>query len=105
MGKAKLITDKILYREIALRLKYIRQFLGMSIKKMAQELDIAPTDIINIEKGKISETTFYPILSELGKNYGLNINMILYGKGLIFIDKGPKIKDAFYQKHKDLFLH
>jgi transcriptional regulator with XRE-family HTH domain len=84
------------------RFACFRKFLGLSQKKMAEELNVKPVDLRKLERGQIDEEIYYPLLVVLFNQYGVNANWLTSGHGYVFSRKGPKTPDDLYQFQKRL---
>ena len=79
------------------RFKSFRELMGLSQKEMADKLNLEIENLETIEKGQIDDDIFFPAIFLLMEQYGLNINWIISGKGMVLIKKGPETPEDIYK--------
>jgi transcriptional regulator with XRE-family HTH domain len=75
--------DKNDIKQIAERMKAIRNALNLLQKDLAKELEISPANLSEIESGAAGPR--YEVLYNLTKKYNVNIYYLLHGKGKMFV--------------------
>jgi transcriptional regulator with XRE-family HTH domain len=79
------MSKQVNYPDIGLRLKEIRKELKIKQKAMAQELDVQPTYLCDIEAGKGNPGPDF--FQKLASQYKINLNYLIMGTGEMFIQK------------------
>ena len=72
------------------RLYLIRKNLKLSQKEMSNLLSIPYTTLSRYENNVIKPS--FDILSKIAKQFNVNINWLLTGRGSMFLDNGTKMK-------------
>jgi len=70
-------------REINERLKLIRQNLGLSQQKLAEELGLQRNIVADVERGKVKNPNF-KLLRKLEEKYNINPDWLLTGEGEMY---------------------
>jgi XRE family transcriptional regulator, fatty acid utilization regulator len=89
----KLLKEDFLKDELILlgrRLKRAREELGVKQKEMAAQLDISPSYISEIEKGKANPS--FNFLLHLYRRYKVSLDWLLFEEGNMFCGIGIKDK-------------
>jgi transcriptional regulator with XRE-family HTH domain len=87
------LKEAVLKKEIGLRFKQFREAIKKSQQKLADELKVYNGTIINIEKGR-----FFPkfkFMYYLYRQYHLNLNWLLNGKGEMMISPQEDSMNAY----------
>lgn len=79
--KNQLLKDKDFYDPVGKRFEAFRRVLGLTREQLAANLDVSIKTIEEIENGETLPD--FNILNYLHKEYGLDINWMLFGDGVV----------------------
>ena len=82
---------------IGARLVAFREFLGIPVEEMARLAAIKVEDLQGIERGKIDENIYIPLIEFFSREYGMSLNWLTSGEGFAFIKKGPGTPSDIFQ--------
>ena len=81
MGRRSLTYDEYeFYEEFGDRFYRLRKKMGMTRNEIGKELGVTEQRIYQIEKGVCKAPMTLFMLSEFSKKFGLNPNVLLFGK-------------------------
>ena len=83
----ELLSDKEFYGPMGKRFEAFRRLIGLTREKLAAELDVPVKTIEEIEKGEAPPDLC--MLDYLNKNYGLDINWMIHGEGVVIFNRLP----------------
>jgi len=92
---------------ICTRVKLVRELLGLTVEELAQEAGISPEEVIAVENGDNYYTENFhgntQIYDALVGKYGVSLERLLFGKGYVFLERGPNVSYQFYRENLELF--
>ncbi len=90
----KLLAEKEVSKEVGIRLKKFREYLGKDLETFAEETQTEQSIIDAIENGDDREIG--PYLMTLSTLYNVNLNWIICGIPPLFYSKGPLLPEIVY---------
>ena len=91
--KIKLLNDKDLYEPVGKRFEAFCRVLCLNREQLAAELNVSIKTIEEIENGETLPDLY--MLKYLNKEYGLDINWMLFGHGIVIFSRSM-------EAHKEL---
>jgi transcriptional regulator with XRE-family HTH domain len=94
--KKKLLNDKDFYEPMGKRFEAFRQLICRTQEQLAGELNISVKTIEDIEKGETLPDLC--MINYLNKQYGLDINWMIHGHGVVIFTRLPEARKELKTK-------
>ena len=76
-------------KDIAFRLKFIREKLGLKQKDFAKKLNVSGPTLSDLEKGKYKPG--HELFYNISKDFNVNLYYLLFGEGEMFVSPAGEI--------------